>query len=256
MQTAPLILVSPSTEEKGAEFYDYSISLSQTYLDAITQAGGLPLVMPCAPAPKVVAEYVRRADGVMISGGDDIQPELYYDPVPPELRKTVGRTDAVRDLLETLLVREAFAQRKPLLAICRGHQILNITLGGTLFVDIRSQVATKTNHAQLKHKDRVVHEIELVEDSLMRRIFGQSEIQVNSSHHQAVDKLARPLRVTGRSPDGIIEAIELRPEEAALMPYLLGVQFHPERLTRAHPEFSELFRGFTEACAVNRTGSA
>jgi putative glutamine amidotransferase len=252
MQSAPLILVSPSTDEKGAEFYDYSISLSETYLDAITQAGGLPLVLPCAPSPKVIAEYVRRVDGVMITGGDDIQPELYCDPVPPELRKTVGRNDAVRDLLETLLVKEAFAQQKPLLAICRGHQILNITLGGTLFVDIPSQVETKINHSRLKHKDRVVHEVELEADSLMARIFGKSTIQVNSSHHQAVQKIAKPLRVTGRAPDGIIEALELRPEDAGLMPYLLGVQFHPERLVRMHPEFVELFRSFTEACAVHR----
>src|SRR6478672_5106800 len=159
MQRAPLILVSPSTDEKGAEFYDYSISLSETYLDAITEAGGLPVVAPCAPSPKLVTEYVRRVDGIMISGGDDIQPGLYLDPVPPNLRKTVGRNDPVRDLLETLLVREAFSQRKPLLAICRGHQILNIALGGTLFVDIPSQVKTDMNHARLKHKDRVVHQV-------------------------------------------------------------------------------------------------
>jgi putative glutamine amidotransferase len=256
MQTAPLVLVSPSTEEKGVEFYDYSISLSETYLDAITQAGGLPVVLPCAPSPKVITEYVRRVDGIMISGGDDIQPELYLDPVPPALRKTVGRNDPVRDLLETLLVKEAFAQRKPLLAICRGHQILNITLGGTLFVDIPSQVQTKLNHARLKHKDRVVHDVELEPDSLMAKIFGKTTIQVNSSHHQAVQKVAKPLRVTGKSPDGVIEALELRPEEASLMPYLLGVQFHPERLTRAYPEFIELFRSFTEACALNRTQTA
>jgi len=252
MQSAPLILVSPSTDEKGAEFYDYSISLSETYLDALTQAGGLPLVLPCAPSPKIIAEYVRRVDGIMITGGDDIQPELYCDPVPPELRKTLGRNDAVRDLLETLLVKEAFAQQKPLLAICRGHQILNITLGGTLYVDIPSQVKTKINHSRLKHKDRVVHEVHLEADSLIARIFGKSTIQVNSSHHQAVQKLAKPLRVTGRAPDGIIEALELRPEDAGLMPYLLAVQFHPERLVRGHPEFVELFRSFTEACAVHR----
>src|SRR5688572_24140841 len=254
MQTAPLILVTPSTEEKGAEFYDYSISLSQTYLDAVTHAGGLPLALPCAPSPKVVAEYVRRADGVMISGGDDIQPELYCDPVPEGLRKTVGRTDAVRDLLETLVVKEAFAQRKPLLAICRGHQILNIALGGTLIIDIPKQVKTSINHSRLKQKDRVVHQVSLEKNSLIHRVFGKAQIEVNSSHHQAVDRVAKPLRVTGRAPDGVIEALELREEELDVMPYLLGVQFHPERLTRGYPEFTELFRSFTEACARHRAG--
>ena len=252
MHAAPLILVTPSTEEKGAEFYDYSLSLSQTYLDAITMAGGLPVVLPCAPSPKLVGEYIRRCDGVMITGGDDIQPELYYPGVPVELRKTVGRNDPVRDLLETLVVKEAFAQQKPLLAICRGHQILNIALGGTLFVDIPSQVKTTINHSRLKHKDKVVHEVRLEPDSLIRGIFAKDIIQVNSSHHQAVDKVAKPLRVTGRAADGVIEALELRAEDGGLMPYLLGVQFHPERLVRGYPEYIEMFRSFTEACAVHR----
>jgi putative glutamine amidotransferase len=252
MQSAPLILVTPSTEEKGAEFYDYSLSLSQTYLDSITVAGGLPVVLPCAPSPKLIAEYVRRCDGVMVTGGDDIQPELYWPDVPAELRKTVGRNDPVRDLLETLVVKEAFSQQKPLLAICRGHQILNITLGGTLFVDIPSQVKTEINHSRLKHKDRLVHEVRLEPDSLLRQIFSRQVIEVNSSHHQAIDKVAKPLKVTGRAPDGVVEAVELRAEDAGLMPYLVGVQFHPERLVRGYPEYIELFRSFTEACAVHR----
>ena len=252
MQTAPLILVTPGTEEKGVEFYDYSLSLSETYLDAVTTAGGLPFVLPCAPSPKLVAEYVRRSDGVMITGGDDIQPELYFPEVPAALRKTVGRNDPIRDLLETLIVNEAFAQQKPLLAICRGHQIMNIALGGTLFVDIPSQVKTTINHSRLKHKDRVVHEVRLEPESLIHSIFGQDSIEVNSSHHQAVDKVAEPLRITGRSPDGIIEALELRREDAGMMPYLLGVQFHPERLIRGYPQYIELFRSFTGACAIHR----
>lgn len=252
MQTAPLILVTPSTEEKGAEFYDYSLSLSQTYPDAITLAGGLPVVLPCAPSPKLAAEYVRRCDGVMVTGGDDIQPELYTEEVAPELKKTVGRVDPVRDLLETLIIREALSQRKPLLAICRGHQLLNVALGGTLFVDIPSQAKSAINHSQLRHKDRVVHEVELEADSMLTPVFGKDRIPVNSSHHQAVQKVAKPLRVTGRAPDGIIEVLELRPEEAHVMPYLLAVQFHPERLVRGHPEYIEMFRGFTAACVLNR----
>ena len=252
MQSAPLVLVTPSTEEKGVEFYDYSLSLSQTYLDAITIAGGLPVVLPCAPSPKLVAEYVRRCDGVMITGGDDLQPELYAAKISPELRKTVGRTDAQRDLLETLVVKECFAQQKPLLAICRGHQILNVTLGGTLFVDIPSQVKTSINHVRLTQKDRVVHDVTLESGSMLAQVFGKTVIGVNSSHHQAVKDVARPLKVTGRSSDGIIEVLELREEDAGLMPYLLGVQFHPERLVRGYPEYTELFRGFTVACALNR----
>jgi putative glutamine amidotransferase len=252
MQSAPLILVSPSTEEKGAEFYDYSLSLSETYLDAVTVAGGLPVVLPCAPSPKLVAEYVRRCDGVMVTGGDDIQPELYYPDLPEKLRQTVGRNDPVRDLLETLLIKEAFTQQKPLLAICRGFQLLNITLGGTLFVDIPSEFPSEINHSRLRHKDRFVHEVRLEGDTMLARIFRKQSIQVNSSHHQGVNRVGKGLRVTGRAPDGLAEVLELDSDDAALMPYLLGVQFHPERLVRGHPVYIELFRGFTEAAAINR----
>ena len=252
MQYAPLILVTPSTEEKGIEFYDYSLSLSSAYMDAITLAGGLPLVVPCIPSKKLVAEFVRRADGVMITGGDDIAPELYTGELSEELKKTVSRVDSKRDLLETLLINECFAQQKPLLAICRGHQILNVTLGGTLVVDIPRQVKTELNHSQLKQKDRVVHPVQLESDSLLAQIFDSTEIQVNSSHHQAVDKLGKGLRVTGRSPDGIVEVMELRPEDSGLLPYLLSVQFHPERLVRGYPQYVELFGSFTGACAMNR----
>lgn len=252
MNSAPLILVSPSTEEKGVEFYDYSLSLSQAYLDAILLAGGLPLVPPCAPEAKSAAEYVRRCDGVMITGGDDIQPGLYTEDLSPKLRKTISRVDPKRDLLETLLIKEGFAQRKPILAICRGHQLLNVTLGGTLIPDIPQEVRTSINHSQLKHKDRPVHDVRLEPDSLLARSLGKQTISVNSSHHQAVAKIAPVLRVTGRASDDIVEVLELRAEEEGVLPYLLSVQFHPERLVYGCPEFIELFRGFVSACASNR----
>jgi putative glutamine amidotransferase len=253
MQDKPLVLVTPSTEKKGVEFYDYSISVSQTYLDAITLAGGWPVVVPAATDEGLIRGLVERCDGVMLTGGDDIQPELYAKSLAPDLRATVKETDPVRDMLETLVVKEAFSQRKPLLAICRGHQILNVTLGGTLIVDIPKQVKTEINHSQLKNKDRVVHEVSLETESLLAGNLGKQVVEVNSSHHQAVNRVAEPLRVTGRSPDGIIEVMELKREEANLLPYLLAVQFHPERLVRGYPAYLELFRGFVSACAANRS---
>lgn len=250
---APLILVSPSTEQKGVEFYDYSISLSQMYLESIRRAGGLPVVAPADASAELAAALVRRCDGVLLTGGDDIQPELYAPKISRDLRATVKTVDPVRDLLETLLIKESFAQRKPLLAICRGQQILNVTLGGTLIVDIPTQVKTEINHSQLKNKDRVVHQVSLESDSLLAGDLGKREIEVNSSHHQAVDRVAAPLRVTGRAPDGVIEVLELKTEEVSLLPYLLAVQFHPERLVRGYPVYLELFRGFIEACEKNHS---
>jgi len=249
MNTAPTILMAPSTAKAGEEFFDYSISLSDAYLRAIIEAGGVPFVAPCAPAQKLVAELVSRVDGILLSGGDDIQPSLYLDPVPPNLAKTSSGHDAQRDLFETVLINEAFRQRKPLLAICRGLQIVNVALGGDLIVDLPTQAPSEIRHARMDLKDKVVHPIHIEEGTMLRSILGTGEIGVNSTHHQAIGKLAPGLKVTARAADGVVEATELC---QSILPYYLGLQFHPERLIWRHPVFQEVFRSFTAACAVNR----
>jgi len=249
MNSAPTILIAPSTQKAGEEFYDYAISLSDAYSKAVIEAGGIPFIMPCAPGAKLVSEMVSRADGILLSGGDDIQPKLYWEEVPADLLKTSTEHDPQRDLFETVLVSEVFRQRKPMLAICRGHQIVNVALGGTLIVDLPSQAPSEIKHARLDLKDKVVHPIEINEDSMLAQILGKREIGVNSTHHQAIGKVAPGLKVTARAADGVIEATELcKP----ILPYYLSVQFHPERLIWRHPQFLELFRSFTAACAVNR----
>src|ERR1051325_11517029 len=136
---APLILIAPGTQATGAEFRDPSLSLSHAYPQAIAVAGGLPWIMPYGKATEHVTEYVRQADGILMTGGDDVQPGLYRTRVPPILRRTVIPADPARDWAELCLIQEAFRQRKPLLAICRGHQILNVAFGGTLYVDLASE---------------------------------------------------------------------------------------------------------------------
>src|SRR5690349_21765880 len=124
MNTAPTILVAPSTAKAGEEFYDYSVSLSDAYTRAIIEAGGVPIISPCVPAQKLISEMVSRVDGVLLSGGDDIDPNLYLENVSEELKKTSTDHDPQRDLFETLLITEVFNQQKPMLAICRGHQMV------------------------------------------------------------------------------------------------------------------------------------
>lgn len=250
MKSAPLILISPSTQRNGAEFYDYSLSLSDAYPRAIAAAGGMPWVMTCTPSRELLAESVRRCGGVLMTGGDDVQPKLYASRLPRRLAKTVSAADAKRDLTELLLIEEVFRQRKPLFAICRGHQILNVALGGTLIVDIASQVAEAINHTRTDLKDKIVHKVELAPGSLLFRIFGKRILGVNSTHHQAVGRVAKAFQVTARSADGLVEAMELGPKDRQALPFLLSVQFHPERLVRRHREFLKLFRGFIEACAA------
>ena len=147
-----------------------------------------------------------------------------------------------RDILELQMIDEVFRQQKPLLAICRGCQILNVALGGTLIVDIPTQVPAAINHQRTDLKGDKVHEVSLTPDSLLAKVTGERTLGVNSTHHQAVGRVARPFRVTAKSPDGIIEALELK--MPGLLPYLLAVQFHPERLVDRYKEFLEIFKSF------------
>ncbi|MBM3839434.1 MAG: gamma-glutamyl-gamma-aminobutyrate hydrolase family protein [Verrucomicrobia bacterium] len=256
MKTAPLILISPSTQRRGAEFFDYSLSLSDAYPRAIAAAGGLPWVMSCTLPPSAIAETVRRSHGVLLTGGDDVQPRLYASRLSPRLKKTVSLADPARDFSEILLIQEVFRQRKPLLAICRGHQLLNVAFGGSLIVDIPTQKPKAINHTRTDLKDKIVHDVKLAADSRLAQIFEKLTLGVNSTHHQAVARVAEPFRPTAFGPDGIIEALELRGADRRLLPYLLAVQFHPERLIDRHPEFLGLFRSFTEACASQTEGPA
>src|SRR5260370_17062198 len=136
MKKPPLILISGSTASKGVEFGDASLSLSMNYPLAIRAAAGLPWLLPCVPDREMVAAAVRRSDGVMLTGGDDVQPSLYSAKLPPAIEKTVHAAAPERDLFELLLIHELFRQRKPLLAISRAHQILNVPLRRTLLAAI------------------------------------------------------------------------------------------------------------------------
>jgi putative glutamine amidotransferase len=250
----PLILVTPDIEAKGAEFGDLSLSLSLNYQRALLSVGALPLVMPVTVSRGMLAAAVRQADGVLLTGGEDVNPDLYATALPAAVRRTIRQTPdgGARDLRELIVVDEVFRQRKPLLAICRGQQLLNVALGGDLVADIPRQVKGALNHRQRNRKSQVVHDVHLTPDALLTKITGKQTLGVNSTHHQAVGRPAEVLRVVGRSRDGVIEALELKPEKARLLPFLLSVQFHPERLANRHPEHHVLFAAFARACAANR----
>jgi putative glutamine amidotransferase len=254
MVQPPLILISPSIERKGVEFGDRSISLSEAYPRAVADAGGIPLTLPVGKSRELIAECVRRSDGVLLTGGDDIEPGLYGNGVPERLRRTVHPTPdgGERDLRELLLIDEVFRQRKPLLAICRGHQLVNVALGGTLIVDIAAQVPGALNHRRMDRRGEKVHEVRLTPESLLSKITGQRSLGVNSTHHQAVGRVAEPLQVTAISRDGVVEGMELKPAAARLLPFLLTVQFHPERLVDRYGEHRAIFCAFTQASAPHR----
>jgi putative glutamine amidotransferase len=249
MTSAPLILISTSLQKAGEEFGDRSVSLSNQYVRAVAAAGGIPWVAPNLPSPALAKAMVARADGVLLTGGADVAPELYARRLPPGLRKTVLAPERERDLFELEVIAEVLRQRRPLLAICRGLQILNVALGGTLLVDVRSQVQRALNHQRLDRKDEIVHDVELTPGSLIARITGARVLGVNSSHHQAAGRVAAALRVTARSKDGVVEGLELGAGQNG-RPFLLAVQFHPERLSARHRPHRALFESFVGACAL------
>ena len=246
----PLILVSPSVEKKGVEFHDLSVSLSVKYENAVLRAGGIPVAVPSTTDPRTLAELVGRVDGVLLTGGDDINPGLYTRNLPRAVRRTIDPTPdgGGRDRRELMLVKETFRQRKPLLAICRGHQLLNIALGGGLIADIRRQVPGALNHRRMDRANEFVHEVALTSGSLLARITRKRILGVNSSHHQAVGQPAEPLMAVARARDGIVEAMELKSDALPRMPFLLSVQFHPERLSERHAEHRAIFSQFVRAC--------
>jgi putative glutamine amidotransferase len=254
MVTLPLILVTPSSEKKGVEFHDTSSSLSCRYEQAILAAGGMPLVAPMTTDRRVLAEAVRRSEGVMLTGGDDINPALYTDKLPRAVRKTVGLPPdgGARDLRELILIEEVFRQRKPLLAICRGFQMVNVAFGQKLIVDIPSQLPGAVNHQRRDPTgEALTHEVALTAGSLLSKITGRKTLGVNSSHHQGLVEPAEPFAAVARTEDGIVEAMELKPEKAngsPRLPFFLGVQFHPERLVPKHAEHQAIFSRFVEAC--------
>jgi len=248
----PLILISPSTSKRGVEFEDNSVSLSNQYCMAVAAAGGLPWIAPAIPAKPLVAESVARCDGVLLTGGDDVQTKLYAPKLDKKLQKTVSEPEPDRDLFELMLVDEIFRQHKPLFAICRGHQLVNVAFGGTLVVDIASQIPGALDHRRLDRKNDIVHDAELTDGSLLANIARDNKLGVNSSHHQAVADVADPFTVTARSSDGVIEAMELKSGLAGTtLPFFLAVQFHPERLYARHAEHLRLFHTFVRACAAN-----
>jgi putative glutamine amidotransferase len=266
MTKPPLILVSPNIESKGQEFADLSISLSARYQQALMKAGGIPLTLPATVSREVIAESVSRCDGVLMTGGEDVNPELYGNGLPAALKRKAMLTPdgGARDYREIVLVDEVFRQRKPLLAICRGHQILNVALGGSLIVDIpsqrnaafmrqaRTQKKPTINHRRMDKRSDLVHEVRLTADSLLAKITGAQTLGVNSTHHQAVNRIAPALRPVAVCDDGIIEGLELKPSSAGWLPFLLSVQFHPERLADRYPEHQAIFCAFAQACMLNR----
>ena len=215
----------------------------EDYKQSVLHVGGDVRVVDSA---MTAAAALDGADGLMLTGGDDVEPSRYGEPV----HAATVPAESGRDEFELALVRAARERRLPIFAICRGIQVLNVACGGTLVQDIPSQVSGGVKHTFTVPPNApytLAHEVWVEKDSLLARLLGDRVIadscEVNSRHHQAVKEVAPGFRVSATAPDGVIEAIE-----DPTLPFCLGVQWHPENFWRTG-EFRPLFEGFLEAAA-------
>jgi len=233
-RTPPLIGVNCQYQSDARYPVRDQIRLYTPYYQALLSAGALPVVVPIVDDPGALTEYLNRLDGFLFTGGEDIPPRAYGQQKHPATVEVHPRRFATDRLLAELVLQREI----PVLAICMGMQLINVVYGGTLIQDIQTDI----RHAPIDQGNDSHHSIVLEKENLLHQIASATEIEVNSAHHQAVEKLAPGLQVLARAPDGIVEAVQMTDRE-----FFLGVQWHPERIVQ-RPEQLRLFEAFVSAC--------
>lgn len=219
-----------------------SIWMLPGYIQGLVKAGALPLTLPLTSSMAVISECARRCDGFLFTGGQDVSPSLYGQ----KPREYCGETCVIRDEMESILIDEALESHKPFLGICRGLQILNAVLGGTLYQDIKIDIGSAVSHLMKKPYERGAHQVSLVKGGFLAKLMGAERIAVNSIHHQGIDKLSPRLEPLAYSEDGICEAALVKGEDFAV-----AVQWHPEILYPIDSGQMRLFQALTDAASLS-----
>ena len=220
-----------------------STAVPDSYLRALLKVGAVPLIIPVIRSDRILEQLFQMVDGLLLIGGPDLDPIQYHQRPVPALRKVTP----ARDDVEMKITRRAVDTGLPILAICRGIQVLNVALGGTLWQDIATQLPEAAKHDYYPDypEDYPAHHVRLVSGSRLAGIVGVEEFSVNSLHHQAIDRLGHGLRVVADAPDGVIEAVEAEDGR-----WIIGVQWHPEWLVEKDPHMVALFQTFHDACVA------
>lgn len=235
-------LIGITTNQDSIHLSSTSSTLSSTYVNAVREAGGLPILLPNEFPVDQLGELRSRLDGIIFSGGGDIENWRFNGVEDP----SVGNFSSDRDELEIRLVHMAVETDWPFLGICRGCQVVNVALGGSLYTNIPTQYATSIRHATPAtfDRDHLAHSVKVVPGTELLKILKQETVPVNSFHHQAIQKVASPLMVSAQADDGLIEGIELPGHR-----FGLAVQWHPECIQN-HEEQRRLFAAFIDAARV------
>lgn len=232
----PRILLSTASVFRPVGLRRVDSLTGQNYAEAVAQLGALPLLLSNL-APELADAYTEGADGLILTGGIDVDPELYGAEPHPML----GLVDGPRDRFESALYRAARARKLPVLGVCRGHQLINVVAGGSLHQHLPALGGT-LQHEQLEIGGAPSHGVRLEPTGAVAQAFGADSVRTNSYHHQAVDRLGEGLRAVGWSRDGVVEAVQNTSGS-----FVLGVQWHPEMSFQSHPEHIAPFRAFMAA---------
>ncbi|MED3564034.1 gamma-glutamyl-gamma-aminobutyrate hydrolase family protein [Bacillus xiapuensis] len=215
------------------------VYIHHDYHRAVERAGGIPLLLPAVKDEEAIQRYVELCDGIIMSGGEDVDPQFFGKS--PHVKIGFFRTE--RDEFEIRLYHYYSKTKKPIFGICRGIQLINVACGGTLLQDIPSVKDREAHlHEQTIPRPLPFHQVKLEKNSWIAGVWGKETMFVNSLHHQAIEKLGGGLVITALADDGIIEAVEGKDH-----PYLIAVQWHPESMSEKHPEMQELFNQLVQA---------
>ena len=212
----PIIGVTPLWDDEKKSYW-----MLPGYLEGLEEAGAIPIILPLAADGADIAQLADLCDGFLFTGGQDVAPQLYGEAMKP----TCGELCPARDTLERELLNRALEQDKPILGICRGLQILNVTLGGTLYQDLPTEHPPEISHSMKPPYDRAAHTVRILPDTPLAALLQKPELGVNSCHHQIIGRLGTGLEVLQRAEDGVVEAFRHK-----TLP-VWGIQWHPERLT-------------------------
>jgi putative glutamine amidotransferase len=241
--TRPIVLVTTRRTERGIRFIDY---VGELHLELLLRFKILPLIVPVvAGVLGVLPEYTRSMDGLLLVEGEDIEPARFA--ARKENFRYLEKTHPLKDQVELRLLRDALRRKLPVLGICRGSQLVNVACGGALYGDVKKEKRSRLRHIHPRRYDAYRHPIDVVPGTPLARWYGRRTVRVNSYHHQGIRRLARRLRAMAYAPDGLIEAyFDPRAD------FLVGLQFHPERMLREHRGNVRVWEAF--ASAVHKGG--
>ncbi len=244
--TRPVIGVTTQTLEEIPDELPRCWIMSQRYVKTLIGSGAIPWIIPLLDDEATLRAIYDRVDGIFLPGGVDIDPDSYNEARTP----ACGRVDPDRDRTEIMISNWAMKDGKPILAVCRGAQLLSVAAGGSLYQDVTIEYPGAIKHdywpkSGVSTRQDLVHDVSVVPNTRLDRILGTSEFRVNSMHHQGIKNLPQNLVANAFAPDGLIEGVEAKEDE-----FVVGVQWHPEDLADKDPQMRKLFDAFVDASAA------